>query len=351
MKEESEIKISIFTYEPALWGDSVMAAKTGGSLWLPTVINHLVAVGHKVSFVYPLHSMVHKPAITEEAAAKLRPSNMPVLSSYLDIANGTDVALFYYRWPMADRPERHYFWQLQQLLFKIFDGVTIPYIVFDGDHQLSNAQALKIIEGHGKIAAPELRPLRNYVRPLFYPNVSRTTDLSQIPRDVDMTYVGNDYGRRQQTIEFLEPISNEFEVKVFGNWGTSDEAKKLNSNEMPKVKFMGPVDGSHVIDTISKSRWTIHLAKPSYIDSGFCTFRWVEAAIAGTPAIVPSRFPVPKALQSCSHFGFASDGHVASKIMRDENRSLVLQLQRQFVDLYFQVEEWETALVDCYKDR
>lgn len=348
------MKILFHTFEPSLFGDFKMAAKTGGSVWIPTLLNYLQEAGHHVAFPFIGRQVsVDTSFIADEQIAGMRPTSMKVVDRLEDAVEWADICVFYNRWAMPDRPERHLSYLHQWALIERFEQVKMPYIVFDGDHMITDLESKRILSGFGKIAAPELQPLRSYVRTLMYPNVKTEAIPFSSDRDHSVVYIGNDYGRRQQTIEFLNPLSDEYEVKVFGNWGTTDEAIERNTREMPKVKFMGPLDGSLVVHELSKAKWTVHLMKPSYIDSGFCTFRWVEGAQAGTPAFVPIRFPFPYAPdlpKVQSQFGYAENGKDALMINRLE-RGRIYQNQCMFVDQFFDSESWLEAIEDCARDR
>lgn len=341
------------TFEPGLFGDEALATKFGGTRWLLEVVRFLESEGHEVNFAFPHRSYFDGDLIlSHDRIEKMTPNKMPIVTSKSDILDH-DVALFYYRWPMPDRPERQYAYACQQLVFEWYDEANKPYIVFDGDHMITEQVAMMILKGSGKIAAPEIRPLRSYIRTLMYPNINYA-QRSDVPRDNSIVYVGNDYGRRAQTIEFMNPLTKAYDVKIFGNWGTTDEQHSRNKAEMPDVQFMGPVDSDQVIPELTKALWTVHLMKPSYVDSGFCTFRWVEAIMARTPAFVPARFPfpyeyvLPNSRDWKTLFGYVKNGEDALTIGNDL-RDVIFTNQRAFVEQRFHVESWRDALSDCAK--
>lgn len=350
------MNISFHTFEPSLFGDTKMAAKTGGSLWIPTLLNYLGSRGHDVRFPFLDRDQMPPSVasfITDAQIESIKPTRIELIKTRADLLKLTEVGLFYWRWPMLDRPERHFTYMMQQFIISLYEENKIPYIVFDGDHMLTNDDAKRLISGFGRIAAPELQPIRPYVRSLMYPNVDTDHDYWGDQRDNTVVYVGNDYGRRQQTIDFLNPLSERYEVKVFGNWGTTEPQHKANKTDMPNVKFMGPLDGSLVIPELAKAKWTVHLMKPSYMDVGFCTFRWVEACLAGVPAFVPKRFPFaydPDLISVKEKFGFAENGKEAL-LIPESDRSRIFGHQQMFVDQFFDSLSWEEALFDCKRDK
>lgn len=346
------------TFEPGLYGDEVAASKFGGATWFLEVVRYLKSKGHTVSFAFPHHSYFKgTKVLTEEQIAAITPNKMDVVTSKTEILN-YDVALMYYRWEMTNRPERQYAFECQELMIRWFDDFQFPYIVFDGDHMISSTTANKICGSSGRIAAPEINPMRPYVRSLLYPNVQQSSDFFPYTEDRDnsVVYIGNDYGRRQLTMDFMNPLSERYDVKIFGNWGVTEEAYSANKKDMPNVKFMGPIRNDLVLEELKKASWTVHLMKPSYIDSGFCTYRWVEAVQAGLPAFIPSRFPFPydrgilEADDFKMFFGYVSDGKEALTIPHHLRRN-IYQNQKQFVDQFFLVEEWEDALWDCVRGK
>lgn len=246
------------------------------SLW-----TYLSEKGHEIIWLGQHHETIAKPAKGE------------------GLIEECDVIYLYWRWRMNESYiERNKAFDNQMELIQLAGKADVPLLVTDGDHKMtlddityiqSNAWAV--------LTAPELAPRKQF-RQLFYPNPYelRNPMVNRMPffSDTELIYIGNNYERWDQWVEFIAKPSNlGMKTKCFGNWlephpdrQTKDEVKKA----APKISFPGRLAQTAIIDQYLTADTTVHLAKPSYCETGFVTMRWAEAAAAGTFAFIPREF-------------------------------------------------------------
>lgn len=335
------------SWSPGLTDPTSKGSTTSGdSAWISYLWKELEKLGHKIFWLG-----IGKPSHITKLERK----------SFDDFQQ-LDLMIMYYRWPMPENSERQSEYETQQALMRRCKLADMPFIVLDGDHMITTQDALSILSQGGHICAPELAPYRKrlYVRSLMFPNPYELKTPSVMPSDREniAMYVGNNYGRYQQTVSFLRPISRRFKVSVYGNWleySPNRETEDKIKDDMPLVNFRGRLDQRSIIERLAIAKFTIHLCKPSYEEVGFCTMRWAEAAAAGTPAFVPSGFPDPDGdiiigprvdngydvLRQIDLMTLGSDN--LENLLFDKT----MRHQQEFVKEYFTAVKWDEAVSDC----
>lgn len=194
--------------------------------------------------------------------------------------------------------ERNKAYDNQMRLIELAGDANVPLLILDGDHKLTQDD-ITYIHSNAKatLVAPELSPREGFEQ-LFYPNPHelRNPMINRMPffSDIDLIYIGNNYERWDQWLEFVaKPANLGMKVTCFGNWlephpdrHSPEEVKKA----APTIRFPGRISQDAVIPNYLVADTTAHLSKPSYCKTGFVTMRWAEAAAAGTFAFIPREF-------------------------------------------------------------
>lgn len=220
-----------------------------------------------------------------------------------------DVVFFYWRWKMHESyKERNQFYTDQFILYDMCDQASIPYIIWDGDHKLTDEQIESFNKkSHAYLASPELDP-RDGFHSVMYPNphtlINPRENRMPFFGDCDLIYIGNNYERWDQWLEYVaKPSKLGLNVRCYGNW-LEPHPDRTDPREIvklaPKVEFPGRIPQHIVVQKYFEADTTVHLAKPSYCETGFVTMRWAETAAAGTYGYIPKEFKnVPESLQQC----------------------------------------------------
>lgn len=210
-----------------------------------------------------------------------------------------DVIYLYWRWLMNETyKERNDAFNNQMELILYAGKADVPLLITDGDHKMDQDDITYIqSNAFAVLAAPELAPRKGF-RQLFYPNPYplKNPMVNRMPffSDTELIYIGNNYERWDQWVEFIAKPSNlGMETKCFGNWlepHPDRQPPEIVKKAAPKIDFPGRLAQSAIIDHYLTADTTVHLAKPSYCETGFVTMRWAEAAAAGTFAFIPREF-------------------------------------------------------------
>lgn len=334
--------IGIHGWEPALT-TGVTTASSGAGAWLRYLITSYLEAGHDVVWVSDLEE---KNSVCETVSCDLA-------------SQICDVVIVMWRWAMPLYPARNYLYEEQMRLIAYCINRGTRVVVHDQDHLISPEDLAYLSNNDIHIYAPELAKRPGVTR-LMFPNPHLITDpfsISDWQKRVDLTYVGNNYGRFDQTTRFLSSrhgMNSHVNIEVYGNWlepHPEREAPEVVKAEMPNVKFMGRLPQTELIDKLSEAYFTIHLFKKSYGPTGFVTMRWAEAAAAGTLAFVPTDFFLPyewedlfnksglivndarELVTRMAHFSSAG------AVSRGWYQS-ALRLQANFVRTYMTLEPW-----------
>lgn len=210
-----------------------------------------------------------------------------------------DIAFFCWRWPMPQHPERHEAYMRQMELIAECNDLHIPVVVHDQDHKMTENDVKWLLDAGAILTTPELRPRPSF-RSLLFPSLPPAFNihLRRFPglSKHKLVYVGNNYERFDQAVEFFGPLSRQMSVLVHGNWleaSTTRERPEEVLRRLPHVYFAPRLPQDKVIETLASADFTIHLFKESYGPTGFTTIRWAEAAWASTPAFIPYDFFLP----------------------------------------------------------
>lgn len=210
-----------------------------------------------------------------------------------------DVAFFYWRWymPQPQYADRQKAYVDQWNYIQAYRRIGTRVVVFDGDHKITGPEREQLHQLGVEVYAPELLPADGNIMLMYpaLPPVSIPTTNAFRLRSVTLGYVGNNYERYEQAVRLFggpaAPVSH-----FWGNWidpGPDRKSPHEVERDFPNTVFHGRLSNAAVLDKLLDIEATIHLAKPSYCETGFITMRWAEAAATGTLAMVPSEFAGP----------------------------------------------------------
>lgn len=328
------MNISWHTYEPG-FVDNKVKSSAGGGAWMRRLFSAFSRADIEVFW------MPAGPTPAETIA--FDPSQ--------DFGN-IDVAVFAWRWQMPAYPDRNQLYLDQVKYIQKMRLMGIPVLVHDQDHKISEPDRDQLVDMGVVIAEPSLLPFRGS-RKLMFPNPYVGDQRYRVEEHrvpflsyYKLVYVGNNYGRFDQTVQFLRPFSHRFPTKLYGNWLEAHpdrESPEFVRANLPDVEFGLRIQQSQVIDALAEADTTIHLFKPSYGPCGFTTIRWAEAAAAQTPAFIPADFNMPTEWRKRFGRFVVKDGvemaEVFNTITEAEYIS-VLRAQEDFVDTEMRVEPW-----------
>lgn len=215
-----------------------------------------------------------------------------------------DVIVLVWRWDMGDKyPMRTEAWHRQNELLNYALKHKVPVLIHDEDCQWQGGVNDPRADYAEFIAAGVPMAL---TMPAFYPPVGYETlhypyafrDMQHATWDNTRAYprgyVGNNYGRYEQAVEWLGGTRSD----VWGNWTDPhpdrQSAEQLAVDFGDGVRFHGRLDQRQLTDVLEQCVTTVHLAKPEYCSYGFLALRWAEAAFAGTLAFIPEEFRLPR---------------------------------------------------------
>jgi hypothetical protein len=332
------MKIAFHTWDPGLWSDKPNSA--GGSGWIRYLWAWLQLTDHEVLWL----GTQDIPDIK-----KLR----------LNDINKADVVVLFWRWAMHKSYKERNAAQLRQN--QIIDAVMpagVPLLIHDQDHKMMSVET-ESFKGQPNVilAAPELNPRQGF-RQLMYPNphVIRPPleNRYYFMTRTQLLYIGNNYERWDQFREFIiKPSNLGLRTEVFGNW--LEEHPKHSERQTPEevvraapnIEFRGRLGQNLIQEVYMMADCTVHLAKPSYMETGFVTMRWAEAAAAGTLGFVPVGFKgLPKELRPA----YVQDGEDLVKryksFTEDEWLKLVMA-QQEWVRENMSPDKWSDLIKEA----
>lgn len=323
------MKIAWHTWEPGLTSNN-MKTSSGGALWMRYLFDELSTEGHQVSWV------------SDEKVSISRVGTV----SYANAAKQCDVLFAPWRWAMPSYPERNELYARQMGLIAQFAKADKPVMIHDQDHKISEGDENYLKTIGAQVYEPSFYP-RDGVRTLHFPQNLEKINNPLSNRPVDLAYVGNNYERFDQVCQLVGGDFSDFRIKFYGNWldpnpgrQTPDEVKAA----LPCVTFMGRLPQQQTQTALSMAAATIHFCKESYSEHGFVTFRWAEAAAAGTIPLIPFGFALPALWQ----MAFWDLGLMVSNSedVKDtlRNRAKIydeaIRLSRKFVHRYMSIGHW-----------
>jgi len=332
------MKIGFHLWDPGLWSTEKNSA--GGALWMRNLWTYLSDLGHEIIWLGQHYDSIAEPAKGE------------------GLIEECDVIYLYWRWPMHEiYKERNKAYNNQMELIKIAAELGVPMVIGDGDHKMTLDDILYIQKkAKAVLVAPELAPRKDFER-LMYPNPYLMVNplINRMPffGQGDIVYIGNNYERWDQWLEYIVIPSNEgLRVKCYGNWlepHPDRRSPQTIKKVAPKVTFPGRLDQSSIIDTYLTADFTVHLAKPSYCKTGFVTMRWAEAASAGTFGFIPAEFRhTPLELRGAV-VSSGKDLVTTRRAMTEERWFQVVLAQQKWVTENMKVELWLDMLEEAIR--
>jgi hypothetical protein len=319
------------TWEPGLVSPKPTSA--GGAAWTSYLFDTFRHNGHNVVMMQGSAAGVH--TVIDDA----------------DLL-GLDVAVFCWRWPMPEYPERQRAYERQMQLIHMLGRAKIPMLIHNQDHKMTASDRELVKEYDGVIAAPQfvLEGEHRADMTLFFPNPYwRGQYQFWGVRPTTFAYVGNNYERFEQVVAYIQQFSAYYKTDFYGNWmepGPGRESPEYVRAVLPHVNFHGRLPQDRVIETLSQADTTMHFAKDSYLRHGFITLRWAEAAAANTIAFVPYDMHLPSEYYRLySRYGLTPRDsselmEAIEWIRREQTWPEILDLQWRFVQEFMGVEQW-----------
>ena len=339
LKQDSFFKtIAIHTWEPGLESVGGLTASSGGASWLRFLIDKLLSFGHKVIWIS------NDPTVKVEGCDVISVTDM--CNRYTEMA---DTLFMPWRWEMPNYPERNKLY-LEQ--FELASKLGGRLIIHDEDHMMTNEDKFAMRNFGAIMTTPAIFPPAGFESLHFPYTFDDAPIFHKELKDCqyEIAYVGNNYGRFDQTCKFLNINADAFQVEFWGNW--LDDAPGRESPEevvanLPHAFFNGRIPNHLVRSVLSNSYATIHLCKDSYAERGFITMRWAEAASVGTIGFIPAMFKLPRTWYNrFSKLGLIvnSAGDVVKRmnefVSTPGKYEEAITVQREFVHQVMHQEDW-----------
>lgn len=317
------------SFSPALTDGVLNSSATGGN-WTPRIWRRLEQRFGKVFNV----------SVGEQSDYDQRFS--------FAISSKITACILIWRWPMPAYKQRDKAYERQMELLDIAKKRKIPVLIHDQDLKggaLESADELLSAGCPCLLTAPMLNPWNGYTA-LHFPPLGAMPPVKSLTHKLyDYMYVGNNYERYSQAKRvFGGDRMRDMKAVFYGNWldpNPERESPAVVLRDFPLIDFKGRLPQDKVIEELAKARFTYHLAKPEYCDTGMVTLRWYEAAMAGTVAILPFEFCIDK---SDGAIFKPSSEEVLRLMTDDEHYMQILQWQREFVRSKFSDEAWVKAV-------
>jgi hypothetical protein len=328
------MNIGWFCWEPELTGTEKTSG--GGAAWTNKLFRHFINEGHHIVW--------------------LAESSPPPLTN---VGIQPDVAVFCWRWEMLAHPERQRAYMRQWELIHKYSGLNVPMLVHDQDHKISRHDYQDLISAGVVLSAPELNPRPGFRR-LMFPNpygfvANPRRHRTPFAAPSWLMYVGNNYERFDQAVNFIGPTSEYYGADLYGNWLEESplrESPEVVKASLPHVTFHGRVSQQEVPELLERANYTVHLFKESYGPCGFTTIRWAEAVSAATPAFIPADFWLPSDAKAAMKGMVVKDGKdMLDRIRHIDEETWYQQIEAQqtFVNFYFRAQAWTELLNEIAK--
>lgn len=263
-----------------------------------------------------------------------------------------DLIVLCWRWAMPGYPDRHRAYERQQTLLQLAASERIPVLIHNQDLQgdlrdpVVATRLLRLENVPYLLTMPAMFPPNGYRQlhfPAFHGGERLQTQLNYGSRSFMRVYIGNNYERYAQSVEWYGNIV----ANIWGNWMEPGQGREKPERVLkdfgPGVKFHGRLDQHLVPQILNDSVATVHLSKELYMKYGMMTYRWAEAAKAGVYAFVPGKTKMPReGLDAFSdNLAYWRESFGQSKL-----RYLAMQqvAQQQFVIERMRFEPWLQAV-------
>lgn len=268
-----------------------ISAPDGNASYSPWIVNELTRRGHEV-YGGPIDRDL--PVIKDHGLGKSFSGFMTRerIKAYKSIRRDEvcrlpemDVVLLEWRFPTSvntlskDSPEYNPDLEIQNLLLARYNDRS-RIVIMDLDKQLTledtkHLRNVKILsQDEVGLGAP-----REALRPSLDTLMSKK-----------MSYVGNDYRRRDDIDKKIVPLSDMFpnEIYFYGNWLRED--KDEFRKERPNINYQGRIGLGEFGEAMTDSLCVPLLAPEDYREQGFMTFRIVETLMFGSVPLGYSDF-------------------------------------------------------------
>lgn len=216
-----------------------------------------------------------------------------------------DVLFIEWRWPTYKNSGLHKVepdLDRQTELLDFYHG-RIPIVIWDCDYKLTAEDEARW--PHAIIADPAFEPRflsRKRERLMFWTDWKPRLPPSMT--SFEYGYVGNNYERPDAFKRYYSTPSTELrqhgvQTTVHGNWlevSPERESPTELIKAHPHVSFAPRLDFFESMKRLNSFICTTHITKPEYARRGFASPRYLENAVAGTPALVPAEFLIPNLL-------------------------------------------------------
>lgn len=340
--KQSGKTIAIHTWEPGIESIDGLTASSGGASWLRYLIDNLLSRGNTIIWVTNNEKAV-VPGCEVMSSADLA-------RKYYKIV---DTLFMPWRWEIPGYEERNTLYGEQFILASKLSG---RLVIHDEDHMMLPTDK-RIMQNFGAIlTTPALYPPNGFEQLHFpYPFVDDPLTKKTIGQcDAEIAYVGNNYGRFNQTCEFLNIPRDVYEVQFWGNWlsySADRESPEVVEQALPHAVFNGRLPNDQVRSVLRKSFATVHLCKKSYAETGFITMRWAEAASVGTIGFVPAMFKLPrKWYNEFNKLGLIVRGNediiknMHQFVLSPDKYRDAIESQRSFIHQVMRLDDWKILL-------
>lgn len=178
--------------------------------------------------------------------------------------------------------------ELMERAIKLCNDNNIPFVIFDLDYKLTNADIEKynikyVIELGDKWCHSDIVVGKQVKIPFDFSHINEFELKNKF--DNSLVYVGNRY-ERDWCIDKYIPEDLE-DCMIYGNWKESGRDSEQRWN---KLKFGKRLQTSEMPEVYSNSIATILLAKDEYCKMGFMTARIIEAVFYGCVPLFISEY-------------------------------------------------------------
>ena len=230
-----------------------------------------------------------------------------------------DALFLEWRWPIPGRntspcgtPGHTCDLHRQEQLLTAYTARGVPTLLWDKDQQLAADDPLRRHPAV-RVLEPALHPHPGSTSLLFPvadtaldDALTTVHDLADLPRDLPLAYVGNQYDRDDAFARYLAPAATQVRHRIAGKW--------TDIGRWPDLTFTGRIPFAEVDPLYRRSTATVLLLPARYAAIGQMTQRLFEAVLAGCLPITPA------SIRSAARFTppelHAADGRQVTGLVR-----------------------------------